>query len=123
MYACVCVLSNIIIIITVIIIHDYCIYCWFSGVVGAAFNYRDRENYMLFEMSPSFARIRKRFQGVYSILSKTNLWGFKLGSWNEVKLSFNPSHIVVKAGNSTTALPVFSIGRSDGESLFNFSFV
>ncbi|XP_026191628.1 uncharacterized protein LOC34617422 [Cyclospora cayetanensis] len=84
-----------------------------EGIVGAAFNIQDKDNFILFEMGPSFVRLRKKFRGVYSTLTKSNLWSFKPGSWNTIKVSFNSSHIVINAGNAT-ALPVFSIGRTDG---------
>lgn len=81
--------------------------------MGATFNFEDKDNFMLFEMGPSFARLRKKLRGVFSTLTKSNLWAFKPGAWNTIKVSFSGSHLVINAGNRTT-LPVFSMGRSDG---------
>ncbi|KAL8424600.1 hypothetical protein Efla_003716 [Eimeria flavescens] len=84
-----------------------------EGVVGAVFNLQDHDNFMLFEMGPSFARLRRKIRGAFSTVTKSTLWAFKPGSWNTITVFFNRSHVVIKAGDSA-ALPVFSIGRSDG---------
>lgn len=84
-----------------------------SGIVGATFNFEDKDNFMLFEISPSFARLRKKFRGVYSTITRSSLWSFKPGAWNTIELSFSGSHVVINAGQTTT-LPAFSVGRTDG---------
>ncbi|CBZ52212.1 putative F5/8 type C domain-containing protein [Neospora caninum Liverpool] len=84
------------------------------GIVGAVFKYMDPHNYMLFEMSPTFARLRKRADGLFTTAAKSFLGGYKIGEWNNITITFNGGTVVVNAGRGGSPIPIFSvIGRED----------
>nr|CEL73646.1 TPA: F5/8 type C domain-containing protein [Toxoplasma gondii VEG] len=80
-----------------------------SGIVGAVFRYMDTHNYMLFEMGPNFARLRKRADGSFTTAAKSLLGGYKIGEWNSITITFNGGTVIVNAGRGGSPIPVFSV--------------
>ncbi|PFH35970.1 F5/8 type C domain-containing protein [Besnoitia besnoiti] len=80
-----------------------------NGIVGAVFKYKDPHSYMLFEMGPSFARLRKRTDGSFTTSAKSFLAGYRIGRWNSISITFSGGNVVVNDGRGGSPIPVFSI--------------
>lgn len=84
------------------------------GIVGAVFDYRDADNFLLFEMGATFSRLRQKLRGSFQTLGKTSLWSLAPGEWNHIKISIYSSNVVINAGKSEKGFPVFNVSRTKG---------
>lgn len=82
--------------------------------MGAIFDYRDANNFLLFEMGATFSRLRQKFRGSFQTIGKTGLWTLLPGEWNHIKISIYSNNVVINAGRSEKGFPVFNVSRIKG---------
>lgn len=97
-----------------------------QGLVGAVIKFTDPNNYTILEVSPTFTRLRQNVNGVFQVLGKSIISGYKENIWNRVTISFSSNNVNVNMGSGVMTYPIFGLiglnlqkGNSIGFSSYN----
>ncbi|VWU48533.1 LCCL domain-containing protein, partial [Hepatocystis sp. ex Piliocolobus tephrosceles] len=80
-----------------------------NGIIGAVIKFSDINNYTLLEIGSTFTRIRQNVNGVFHLLAKSVISGYKENIWNKVTITFNNTSINVNTHDGLMTYPVFSL--------------